>query len=118
MIASLYGRRRRGAPDDRSLGCVLRPSGLATVRGARGAYGSNLYTGSRHQERTDLRADAALHYRPVSSGAGQTLPGGQLIPLGILSERHVGRLPGVAVLSRAADPCERDALRPTPRPDV
>src|SRR3954468_2407391 len=39
MIASLYGRRRRGAPDDRSLGCVLRPSGLATVRGARDAPG-------------------------------------------------------------------------------
>src|SRR3954469_20214077 len=39
MIASLYGRRRRGAPDDRSLGCVLRPSGLATVRGAREAPG-------------------------------------------------------------------------------
>src|SRR3954469_6423840 len=39
MIASLYGRRRRGAPDDRSLGCVLRPSGLATVRGVREAPG-------------------------------------------------------------------------------
>src|SRR5215212_9251030 len=39
MIASRYGRRRRGAPDDRSLGCVLRPKGLATVRGAQGAPG-------------------------------------------------------------------------------
>src|SRR3982751_6189371 len=39
MIASRYGRRRRGAPDDRSLGCVLRPKGLATVRGALGAPG-------------------------------------------------------------------------------
>src|SRR5215217_244830 len=39
MIASLCGRRRRGAPDDRTLGCVLRPSGLATVRGAREAPG-------------------------------------------------------------------------------
>src|SRR4051794_23756171 len=116
MIASLSGRRRRGAPDDRSLGCVLRPSGLATVRGAREAPGptytrargtkneptsgpaplstidpfhparvrlrpvGNLYTGSRHQERTDLSASAAVHYRPVSSGAGQAPPGGQLIP--------------------------------------
>src|ERR671920_2561127 len=39
MIASLCGWRRRGAPDDRSLGCVLRPKGLATVRGAREAPG-------------------------------------------------------------------------------
>src|SRR3954468_2593436 len=46
MIASLYGRRRRGAPDDRSLGCVLRPSGLATVRGAREAPGPT-YTRAR-----------------------------------------------------------------------
>src|SRR3954467_6852235 len=50
--------------------------------GCAGGSGSNLYTGSRHQDRTDLRADAALHYRPVSSGAGQTLPGGQLILTG------------------------------------
>src|SRR5215203_2797119 len=46
MIASLSGRRRRGAPDDRSLGCVLRPSGLATVRGAREAPGPT-YTRAR-----------------------------------------------------------------------
>src|SRR3954447_2953446 len=46
MIASLYGRRRRGAPDDRSLGCVLRPSSLATVRGAREAPGPT-YTRAR-----------------------------------------------------------------------
>src|SRR3954452_19884428 len=39
MIASRCGRRRRGAPEDRSLGCVLRPKGLATVRGAQGAPG-------------------------------------------------------------------------------
>src|ERR671912_2732166 len=39
MITSLCGWRRRGAPDDRSLGCVLRPKGLATVRGAQGALG-------------------------------------------------------------------------------
>src|SRR4029079_1476082 len=34
-----FGWRRRGAPDNRSLGCVLRPKGLATVRGAQGAPG-------------------------------------------------------------------------------
>src|SRR3954470_23345483 len=39
MIASLCGWRRRGAPDDRSLGCVLRPKGLATVWGAQRAPG-------------------------------------------------------------------------------
>src|SRR4051794_4947190 len=55
---------------------ALRPGDSA---GCSGGSGSNSYTGSRHQERTDLRADAAVHYRPVSSGAGQTLPGGQLI---------------------------------------
>src|SRR5215213_5885823 len=46
MIASLCGWRRRGAPDDRSLGCVLRPKGLATVRGAREAPGPT-YTRAR-----------------------------------------------------------------------
>src|SRR4051794_13861104 len=49
--------------------------------GGAGGSGSNSYTGSRHQERTDLRADAALHHRSVSSGAGQAPPGGQLIPI-------------------------------------
>src|SRR4051812_14333297 len=39
MIASRCGRRRRGAPEDRTLGCVLRPKGLATVWGALGAPG-------------------------------------------------------------------------------
>src|SRR5919206_2675163 len=39
ITASLCGWRRRGAPDDRSLGCVLRPKGLATVRGAQRAPG-------------------------------------------------------------------------------
>src|SRR5829696_3483680 len=46
MIASLCGWRRRGVPDDRSLGCVLRPKGLATVRGAREAPGPT-YTRAR-----------------------------------------------------------------------
>src|SRR3954452_7404011 len=56
--------------------------------GCAGGSGSNSYTGSRHQERTDLRADAALHHRSVSSGAGQAPPGGQLIPGGCRMTRH------------------------------
>src|SRR4051812_13618818 len=56
---------------------ALRPGDSA---GCAGGSGSNLYTGSRHQERTDLWASAAVHHRPVSSGVGQTPPGGQLIP--------------------------------------
>src|SRR5215204_6130513 len=55
---------------------AVRPGDSA---GCSGGSGSNLYTGSQHQERTDLRADAALHHRSVSSGAGQAPPGGQLI---------------------------------------
>src|SRR5436190_24276423 len=39
MIASRCGRRRRGAPEDRTLGCVLRPKGLETVWGSLGAPG-------------------------------------------------------------------------------
>src|SRR3954449_4378241 len=54
---------------------ALRPGDSA---GCAGGSGSNLYTGSRHQERTDLWASAAVHHRPVSSGVGQTPPGGQL----------------------------------------
>src|SRR3954447_4729444 len=39
MIASRCGRRRRGGPEGRTLGCVLRPKGLATGWGALGAPG-------------------------------------------------------------------------------
>src|SRR5215210_6354270 len=54
---------------------------LGNSAGCSGGSGSNLYTGSRHQERTDLRASAAVHLRSVSSGAGQARPGGQLVLL-------------------------------------
>src|SRR3954462_12769427 len=60
MIASLYGRRRRGAPDDRTLDACSDPCGRGDSAGCSGGSGSNLYTGSRHQERTDLGASAAL----------------------------------------------------------
>src|SRR3954451_15860400 len=65
MIASLSGRRRRGAPDDRSLGCVLRPSGLATVRGAREAPGPT-YTRARgtKNEPTLYGASDVKRFRP------------------------------------------------------
>src|SRR3954465_13458852 len=53
---------------------------LGDSAGCSEGSGSNSYAGSGHQERTDLRASAAVHHRPVSSGAGQTPPGGQLIP--------------------------------------
>src|SRR3954469_22123037 len=59
MIASLSGRRRRGAPDDRSLGCVLRPSGLATVRGAREAPGPT-YTRARGTKNEPTSGPAPL----------------------------------------------------------
>src|SRR4029453_13671240 len=74
--------------------------------GCSGGSGSNSYTGSRHQERTDLWASAAVHHRPVSSGVGQTPPGGQLIPLAKLRGQFVkvgvGRI-GQEVVVRAGE---------------
>src|SRR3954471_4256428 len=53
--------------------------------GCSGGSGSTSYTGSYagswHQDRTDLRASAAVHHRPVSSRAGQAPSGGQLIEI-------------------------------------
>src|SRR4051812_24438611 len=46
MIASRYGRRRRGAPDNRTLGCVLQPCGRGDSAGCSGGSGSN-YSGVR-----------------------------------------------------------------------
>src|SRR3954469_9062886 len=79
--------------------------------GCSGGSGSNSYAGSWHQERTDLRASAAVHHRPVSSGAGQTPPGGQLIrglvdadraamgfaegPQSLLDQGRIGQHPAV-----------------------
>src|SRR4051794_8649041 len=62
--------------------------------GCSGGSGSNSYTGSYagsyagswHQDRTDLRASAAVHHRPVSSRAGQAPSGGQLIPEPLMRE--------------------------------
>src|SRR3954452_18092814 len=59
ITASLFGWRRRGAPDDRSLGCVLRPSGLATVRGAREAPGPT-YTRARGTKNEPTSGPAPL----------------------------------------------------------
>src|SRR5881227_1583306 len=59
ITASLSGRRRRGAPDNRSLGCVLRPKGLATVRGAQGAPGPT-YTRARGTKNEPTSGTAPL----------------------------------------------------------
>src|SRR5215212_9677683 len=71
MIASRCGRRRRGAPDDRSLGCVLRPKGLATVRGAQRAPGPT-YTRARgtKNEPTSGPAPRSTILRFIRRGSG------------------------------------------------
>src|SRR3954454_8165040 len=86
MIASLSGRRRRGAPDDRSLGCALLPSGLATVRGARESPGpthtrargtkNEPTSGPTPRSTIDPFHPARVRLRPV----GNSYHGGQLIP--------------------------------------
>src|SRR3982751_6619895 len=72
-----FGWRRRGAPDDRSLGCVLRPKGLATVRGAQGAPGpthtrargtkTDPTSGAAPLSTMDRLHPARVRLRPVSN---------------------------------------------------
>src|SRR5215212_1830087 len=95
-----FGRRRRGAPDDRSLGCVLRPKGLATVRGAQRAPGPT-HTRARgtkneptsgpaprstidrfHPARVGLRSVGNLYQRAGSEALGSCRAGGSLTRCG------------------------------------
>src|SRR5215207_9033643 len=64
-----------GQSNSRMRAPALKPGNSA---GCSGGSGSNLYTGSRHQERTDLRADAALHYTPFHPARVRFRPVGNL----------------------------------------
>src|SRR3954468_1226869 len=100
MIASLSGRRRRGAPDDRSLGCVLRPSGLATVRGAREAPGpthtrargtkNEPTSGPTPRSTIDPFHPARVRLRPVGNSY-----------LSSVDDQYLGRLEPVAHAGRS-----------------
>src|SRR5829696_1161784 len=96
ITASLFGWRRRGAPDNRSLGCVLRPKGLATVRGAQRAPGPT-YTRARgtKNEPTLYGASDVKRFRPRSLSTCLRCAGGTVVVL--------ARLRALAVIGRCPE---------------
>src|SRR3954466_9819120 len=90
MIASLYGRRRRGAPDDRTLGCLLRPLRAWRQCGVLGGLRVQLIHGLAAPRTNRPRCQRRPHHTPVSSGAGRATLTGKLIPTRVKADSFRG----------------------------
>src|SRR3712207_9501202 len=94
---------------------ALRPGDSAGC--ARGS-GSNLYTGSRHQERTDLRADAALHYTPFHPAPVRLRPMGNLYLIAGLDDPEEAARWGRLALEAASRAARRGSAKRRDRKSV